>query len=338
MHRLPKPTRMFYVLSLFCFSLQTLAASQAAPAQTESAQPIAAALSSSAAEHVYGLPGVKAKEKGSLKITAGGLSFTGKTGASTIPLQSMIAAGSDNERVELWGMKGRLLRMAIPNGGGLLAATIMHHRVDMFTVEFSDQNGGYHGAVFILPARDVERALLTISSMAPAPHRGPPSNACAGGPVNPGTVRVPLPAWNYADVPAAYRALVYEHLIERLQQSKGIEHVYRDGEAEAQGGCPQFTVQLSITGFKPGNQVVRASTGPVGMFVNTTRMVVEVRITTAEGDLDVHDQITATVRGESENTNVAESVARKVVKEFVVSQKRSSAGYPAATAVAASSR
>jgi hypothetical protein len=58
---------------------------------------------------------------------------------------------SGNERVERWGTTGRIVRMAIPNGGGLAAAAVMHHKVNELTVEFHDARGAYHGTVFFLP-------------------------------------------------------------------------------------------------------------------------------------------------------------------------------------------
>src|SRR5438105_7963660 len=174
MHPLPKPTCFFCLLltALLYIPWQLLAE---APAGA-SIQPVVAEWSSSAAQHVYGLTGAKAKENGTLKITASGLSFAGKTSNATIRLDSIVAVGAGDERVELWGMKGRILRAAIPNGGGLVAATFMHHRVDMLTVEFSDSRGGYHAAVFYLPANEAQRAVETLAT-APVSHRERASNA-----------------------------------------------------------------------------------------------------------------------------------------------------------------
>lgn len=310
----PLPKR-FFALALFLSFSGLLAA--AAAVRGGNASPVAAGWASNHAEHVYGLPGAKAKESGTLTIDDRELVFAGKTGRSIIRLQSVYAAGAGNDRVELWGMKGRLLRMAIPNGGGLFAATFMHHRVDMFTVEYGDGTGGYHTAVFFLPANEAGRALQAITT-APIAPREPAEAACDGGPVRPSTVRVPIPEWNDANVPAAYRALVYEHLIDRLRQSPGIERVYRDGEP----GCAQYSIQLTGTGFKAGSQIARASTGPVGMFVATTQMGFEMRIVDGDGQEIARDQVKATIRGESESINVSQSVAKKIAKEFVASQKQ----------------
>lgn len=276
-------------------------------------------------QHIYGLPDAKPKDRGALSVSSAGLSFTGKANSSVIPLRSIIAVGAGNERVELWGMKGRILRMAMPHEGGLVAAAFMHHRVDMLTVEFNDSKGGYHGAVFFVPAKEADDALLFFANL-PTTHHESMNSVCESGSVKPRTVLVPAPNWDQVEVPAAYRALVYEHLVERLLRSKGSDRVYRDGENDPQQGCPQYTIRLSITGFKAGSQVQRAWTGPVGMFAGTTQMVFDAAITDASGKLDIDEQTKATIRGESESINVADGVARKLTKQFASAQRKANDG------------
>lgn len=275
---------------------------------------------STSVQHAYGLPDTKKNEKGRLTVNPDGLTFTTKSSSSSLQSPSIVAVSAGNQRVELWGMKGRLLRMAIPDGGGIAAAGLMHHRVDMLTVEFNDSRGGYHGAVFYLPANEAEHALQSFAEMPPV-HREAVNAVCHGGAVKPGSVLVSAPAWDQFEVPAAYRALVYEHLIDRLQQVQGIGHVYRDGESDSQSGCPQYTVQISIAGFTQGSQVKRAVMGPVGMFVGTTQMTFDATFTDASGRLNAQEQIKATVRGESESTNVADGVAKTLAKHYASAKK-----------------
>ena len=282
-------------------------------AQTSS--PALAAWSSSNVIHAIGLPGAKPKEKGSLVLTSDSLTFTTKLNRSTLALASVVGASAGNERVELWGIKGRILRMAIPDGGGLLAATFMHHRVDMFSVAFLDSSAGYHEAVFYLSANEAERALQIISATT-ASHAAPSGNACKAGSIRNPSVRIALPDWNHLEVPAAYRALVYEQMVAGFERIKGLGRIYRDGEKDSQGQCPQYTVQLTINGFKHGNQVARASTGPVGLFVGTTQMTFDVKISSPHGAAILQEQIKATIRGESESTQVAEKIAKKVAKTY----------------------
>jgi len=114
------------------------------------------------AQHAYGLPEVKPKQKGTLTLDSQNITFAGKA-VYRIPRASVIAISDGSERVEMWGMKGRLLRMAIPNGGGLAAAGFMHHKESSLTVEFRDPRGGYHSAVFVVPPADATLAMATFA-------------------------------------------------------------------------------------------------------------------------------------------------------------------------------
>lgn len=272
-----------------------------------------AAWTTSNAIHAIGLPGAKPKEKGSLVITADTLTFTTKLNRSTLPLASVLEASAGNERVELWGIKGRLLRMAIPDGGGLAAAAVMHHRVDMFSIAFLDSHAGYHEAVFYLPAKEAEHALQVISATTTT-HTAPSSNACDTGQIRNPSVRIALPDWNHLEVPSAYRALVYEQLVDSFEKTKGLGRIYRDGETDSE--CPQYTVQLTVNAFKHGNQVTRASMGPAGFFVGTTQMTFDLKVSDSHGSTILQEQIKATIRGESESTQIAEKIAKKAAKTY----------------------
>jgi hypothetical protein len=133
---------------------------------------------------------------------------------------------------------------------------------------------------------------------------------------------VVAPVWERAETPAAYRVLVYEHLIDRLRHIEGIGHVYRDGDRDRQQGCPQFSIQIAIVAFKQGSQVKRAVMGPVGMFVGTTQMTFDATFTDARGQLNKGEQVKATVRGESESTNVADGVAKSLAKHYSFARKK----------------
>lgn len=270
---------------------------------------------STKAEHVYGFPEIKHNKTGTLTLSADALTFSGNSGNASVPRGSVTAVSAGNQRVEMWGVGGRILRMAIPDGGGLAAATVMHHKVDMLTVEYNDARGGSHAAVFFLPANEADRALQSFALVAqPAQEKSAPS--CQNAPVEAKSVLVSTPNWDQAQVPAAYRALVYEHLVDRLRGTKDVGHVYRDGESNGDMACPQYTVHIAITTFKEGSSVKRSYMGPVGLFVGTTQMKFDVTFTDASGKLNTNEQIAATMRGESESTNVADHVAKSVAKHY----------------------
>ena len=331
MNHLPRLSLALILPLSLCISAQLSAATIHA-LQQDHAPAAAAVWTSSKAEHTYGFPDLKPNKKGTLTLTADALTFSGKSGTSSIPRSSVTAVSAGNQRIELWGIGGRILRMTIPDGGGLAAAAVMHHRVDMLTVEFSDPQGGDHGAVFYLPANEAERAMQSFA-LAPSPTRRASDAACQNPRVEPRSVLVSTPNWDHAEVPAAYRALVYEHVIDRLRHTKDIGHVYRDGEESSHDGCPQHTIRISIATFKEGSSVKRAFLGPAGMFVGTTQMKFDVTFTDASAKQESNEQIKATIRGESESTNVADHLAKNLAKHYSTTLKNAVKSNSAKTVV-----
>lgn len=156
-----------------------------------------------------------------------------------------------------------------------------------------------------------------------------PSISCQDASGLTGAVLVSPPTWTEADVPAAYRAAVYEHIINRLQKVQGVSHVYRAGESNTQPVCPQFTIAISVVSFKPGNQVARASMGPIGFFAKTTQMVFNATITDASGRLNKTEPLKAKVRGESESLTIADGVAKRLAKLYANDLKEFNRGVSA---------
>jgi hypothetical protein len=311
------------ILHTLSWAPNHLLAATIPPAPEDHASTPISVWQSTKAEHVYGFPDVEPNKKGTLALSADALTFSGKSGNTSISRNSLTAVSAGNQRVELWGMGGRILRMTIPDGGGLAAATVMHHRIDMLTVEFHDDHNGDHGAVFFLPANEAERALQSFA-LTPVAPRKVSDHVCQDAPIEPKSVLVSTPNWDHAEVPAAYRALVYEHVIDRLRHTKDIRHVYREGEDGRHGECPQFTIHIAIATFKEGSSVKRAFMGPAGLFVGTTQMVFDVTFTDASGSLNANEQIKATIRGESESTNIADHVAKNLAKHYANMMKNAS--------------
>jgi hypothetical protein len=212
--------------------------------------------------------------------------------------------------------------MIIPNGGGLAAGAVLHHRVGMLTVDFVDARGGKHSAVFDMHPAEADAALALFSQTPVA--SAPPVEAtiCANITISPASVLVVAPNWEGAQVPSAYQALVYEHVVSRLQRVKGASHVYRDGEVPLDNACPAYTIRISVQAFKQGNQVARASLGPVGMFVGTTQLAFNFNLTDASGRLNQSEQIKTSIRMQSESTGVADKFAKTLAKHYVASLKK----------------
>ncbi|MCU1323363.1 MAG: hypothetical protein JWM43_3012 [Acidobacteriaceae bacterium] len=268
------------------------------------------------AKHIFGFPDIKANKKGALVLSTDSLTFTDKSANTSIERNLITAVSAGNERVELWGFTGRILKSAIPYNGDMVAAAFMHHRIDMLTVEFHDKRGTDHSAVFFLPANEAQRALqsFALTSIPPQKSANP---VCQDASTEPKSVLVLRPDWDQAEVPAAYRSLVYEHVIDRLRRTKNAGQIYRDGEDSAHpSGCPQYTVRMAIKTFKEGSSVKRSMFGSLGYFVGTTQVKFDVTMSDASGRINNREEIKATIRGQTESTNVADSFAKSIAKRY----------------------
>ncbi|SEC15003.1 hypothetical protein [Terriglobus roseus] len=298
---------------------QTAQAIENAP--TAVAAPVPGLWTAPNVEHIAGLPDIKSHKKGTLSLTSDELTFTAKDGRTAIPRGWITAASSGNQRVEMWGMTGRILRMAIPDNGGLAVAAVAHHRIDMLTIDYTDARGGNHSAVFFMGANLAAAALQNFALQAKTPHASMALD-CQNAATEPRSIFVAEPDWRGAQVPAVYQGLLYEHLIERFRKSKSLNAVYREGEKMPEGLCPRYTVHLSISGFKEGSSVKRAMYGPVGMFVGTTQMVFDAELSDRTDKVKIKEQIKTTVRGEGESTSVADHVAKTLVKKYEKALKK----------------
>jgi hypothetical protein len=101
---------------------------------------------------VIGLEDVKPGAKGTITSIRAGLEFSSGKKHTEIPISSIqdIFTGEES-RQDVGGMKGTLVEAAIPYGGGRVVS-LFSHRVDVLTVEYADPQGGFHGAIFVLPA------------------------------------------------------------------------------------------------------------------------------------------------------------------------------------------
>jgi len=68
--------------------------------------------------------------------------------------------------------------------------------------------------------------------------------------------------------------------------------------------------------FTPGSQVKRAILGPAGFFVGTTQMTFDTTLSDTTGSVNLHTEVKGKTRGETENTNVADGVAKNIAKQY----------------------
>jgi len=100
---------------------------------------------------VIGLEGVKPGSKGTISVQGGALHFDQEKKKSEIGVPAILGIYLGNEsRQDISGLGGTAVKAAIPYGGGRVLS-LFSHKVEVMTVEYTDANGGFRGAIFVLP-------------------------------------------------------------------------------------------------------------------------------------------------------------------------------------------
>jgi hypothetical protein len=265
--------------------------------------------------HVAGLTEVKPDVKGSLLVTADDLVFSNEAVRANIPRIRIMNVFVGDQRTEPWGTTGRVVRKVIPYGGGAALGALTNGQVDLLTVESLDEHGGYHGVVFAVPfqkAAAIREQLL--ANLAPPVRKLAPS--CSEGGSRPKSVLLAPIALSGIELPDEYRILLYEQLYKQLTMHNPSDSFLRTGDLSSGPGCTAWTLRVTVNGFKKGNRALRASTGPVGMFVGTTSLSFDIHLEDAQEKTVFDTQMKKSDRSDSDSLGLAEGIAKSVAKRM----------------------
>jgi len=128
---------------------------------------------------VIGGETIKNNSVGTLSVVGNSLQFaTDKAKVEVDASSIQDISTNEDSRQDITGA-AHFATMAIPYGGGR-ALALFSHQVDVLTVEFKDANGGFHGAVFVLPqgqAAPFKKQLVAMGAKASVPLADPaPAN------------------------------------------------------------------------------------------------------------------------------------------------------------------
>ncbi|HEY1743952.1 MAG TPA: hypothetical protein VGG18_12365 [Granulicella sp.] len=273
---------------------------------------------------LIGLPGIAPNSVGTLSFNGRNLRFTTEQGFAEIPHQRIIEASSGDERIETGGTTGKIARMLIPYGGGLAVGAVTHKKVGLLTIEFTDGSGEYHGAVFVLDAEDIANALDELDVLPPTTHVSAIAapTICPTWKVQENAVRVEkIEAGLQSEFPPEDRVLLYERLVQQLKSEKTILNVYRAGSRSAEGNCAEFRIKVKAIAFNKGDQAVRASVGPLGHFVGTTKLNYHLTVSTQDGTPIFDQDLKNSEGSDSDSLNVTKIISKAVVKSLKKSRK-----------------
>jgi hypothetical protein len=113
--------------------------------------------SSVRAKHLLGFAGAHNNAKGTLSIEGDCVAFerNGRP-AEKVNIGSIEAAVLGNESKQVGGIPMTLAKSAIPYSGGRVVSLFSHKHYDTLTLEYQDDDGGFHGAVFELKKGQAE--------------------------------------------------------------------------------------------------------------------------------------------------------------------------------------
>jgi len=270
------------------------------------------------AKLLLGLPEIAPNSAGLLSFDSANLRFAVGPVDVLIPRQRILSISSGDERIETGGTTGRVARMVIPYGGGLALGAVTHKKV-------LDPTGQYHGAVFVLSPEDTASTVEALDRRLPTVYAPPPAPpaVCTVAHLEENAVRVELIG---ADLQSAFppedRVLLYEHLIDQLKSEKTPLTVYRAGDRSPAAQCAEFTLKVQAVAFNKGDQAVRASVGPLGHFVGTTKLKYRLTVTTQSGTLLLDDDMKKSQGSDSDSLNVTKGISKAVVKSLEKSRKQ----------------
>ena len=268
---------------------------------------------------LIGFPGFAPNVRGSLTISPTTITFADDVRSVSVNRKLVTRISDGDETIETGGLGGKLLRAAIPYGGGYVLGTITQQKVNLLTLEFLDPRGEYHGAVLVLHKEDMVSAMSTLDS-SPATYDTPakaPSPPCRATNTKLNTVRLNLIQSDPdSTLPSEDRVLLYEELIAKLTKDNTISDVYRAGDTDPGAQCAEFRLSVSVQEFKKGNQAVRASIGPLGYFIGNTRLTFHVTATDRDGATLLDRDLKKSEGSDTNSLNVTKLVTRAVVKSL----------------------
>jgi len=267
------------------------------------------------AVHVAGLMEVKPDVKGSLLVTPDMIVFSNGTVRASIPRVRILNVFVGDQRTEPWGTTGKVVRKVIPYGGGSALGAITNGQVDLLTVESLDEHDGYHGVVFTVPFQKAAaiRDQLTATLVPPVKRSAPP---CSEGGATPKSVLLAPIEVNGIELPDEYRILLYEQLYKQLKAHSPTDSFLRTGDLSSGPGCTELTMRVTVNGFKKGNRALRASTGPLGVFLGTTSLSFAINLQDVKDQTVFDAQMKKSDRSNSDSLGLADSIAKSVAKRM----------------------
>lgn len=321
-HQLGERVGLTLLVLLICCSLTAFAQSTVRGGETRTTFSIRAT-------HLLGFESVRNNCGGTLSIDNDSLQFqqNGKTDEQ-VKIGSIRDVVLGEESKQVGGLPVILGKAAVPYGGGRALSLVTHKKFDTLTLEYLDDDGGVHGAVFQLQKGQAEAVKgqlvaqgVTISSrqaIAVVPGGHSASSVGRGTEGTRWSVQVNQVDPGSLDLPDSFQVAIFENLVEEVKKSNGFQQVLREGNHGAREVPNLLVLKITVESYTPGSETRRAVTTVSG----ATKLKVRSQLLTREGAVVQERTVDGGVRFFGNNLRATHNLARNIAKTIKESSRR----------------
>jgi len=100
---------------------------------------------------LMGLETVKRNAGGMLTLHEEAMEFSAGQAKARVPVKSIDDIFSGAEITQSGGTVGVITKVALPYGGGRALSLLLRSKIDILTLTYRDDNGGFHGVILTMP-------------------------------------------------------------------------------------------------------------------------------------------------------------------------------------------
>jgi hypothetical protein len=100
---------------------------------------------------LMGLEDIKRNSRGTLTIQNDSMQFTSGQAVAKVTAKSIDDIFSGSEMTQSGGTAGVITKVVLPYGGGRALSLLLRSKIDILTLTYRDDNGGFHGVILTLP-------------------------------------------------------------------------------------------------------------------------------------------------------------------------------------------
>jgi hypothetical protein len=296
--------------------LALLACSVAGYSQTPSLEAAAPSLPLHVT-HVLGFESVPRNTRGALSVEGDTLRFERKgSSPAEIRISSISSVFTGEEDRQVGGMPMTVGKAAVPFGGGRVVSLFSHKKYDSFEVDYRDDSGGAHAAVFRLNKGEGEILKMDLvargaqSAMASAALGSVESARGQSSTSDKWSVQVDKVDPGDTALDPCFSAAIYEGLVRDLLKSKQFESVFRSGDRNAAEGSGALVLKTRVEKYSAGSETLRAVTTVAG----ATKIKVHVQLVKSSGQVVAEGTVDGNIRFLGDNLKATDNVASKTAK------------------------